>query len=250
MANNNNNQNQNPNKNFTKGVSSGEYNLFADEPIERTWMYTAKEFCERVKTIAADTIGGPITEVRLKWYKSDEQTVYDVQSKQNKPLQKVVAEVWIDEDVACYNAASGISSTENPFTAQRTVSKFNDGVKAFISKYCSDNDQEVYKNPSAKFSNYSDHKRCYCIMVDLIKFVNIGWDIKGTGYKAASGSSEPATSFNIDISFVWNDKLNKKKGIKFVKISKANKDTHRELENRDPFISAKKKKKHRDHDDD
>lgn len=230
--------------NKARGVNSVSYNLFADDPTECSWQYTTAQFCDKVKEIAQDMIGGRIAEVKLKWYKSDEMTTYDPQTKQNRPVQKVVAEVWVDEDVACINAAAGITSEQNPFTSNQVVSKFTEEMKAFIVKFCSDRDREVYKNPSTKFANFVDRKRCYCIMVDIAKFVNIAWDIRGTGYKNATGTSEPAKEHNIDISFVWNDKTNKRKGIKFIKISKSARDNHRDLENRDPFISAKRKKKH------
>lgn len=232
-----------------RGINPTSYNLFADDPTECSWQYTNQQFCAKIKDIAQDMIGGRVADVKLKWYKSDEQTTFDPVTKQNKPVQKVVAEVWVDEDVACTNAAAGITTDQNPFMAQQVVSKFTDKMKAFIVKFCSDRDKEVYKNPSTKFADVAGRRRCYCIMIDIVKFVNIEWDIRGTGYKAATGSTEPAKEHNIDISFVWNDKQNKRKGIKLIKISKSARDNHRDLENRNPFISAKRKKHHDKFDD-
>lgn len=230
-------------------VNPVSYNLFADEPTECSWTYTAKQFCDMIEQVANSMIDGKVADVKLKWYKNDEMTVYDPATKSNRPVQKVVAEVWVDEDVACFNAASGITADQNPFTSQQVVSKFNDKMKAFIAKFCADKDKEVYKTPSSRYANYADRKRCYCIMIDIAKFVDVEWDIRGTNFKSVFGTSEPAKACNIDVSFVWNDRMNKRKGIKFIKITKSAKDNRRDLENRDPFISAKKKKKH-DKDDD
>lgn len=232
-------------KKNVRGINAVSYNLFADEPTECSWQYTNAQFCEKIRKVAQDMIGGVVTDVKLKWYRSDDMTTYDPNTKQNKPVQKVVAEVWVDEDVACINDAAGITADQNPFMAQQVVSKFTDKMKEFIVKFCSDNDREVYKNPSTKFANFIDRRRCYCIMVDIAKFVSIEWDIRGTQYKNLTGASDAAKDFNIEVSFVWNDKMNKRKGIKFVKISKSAKDNHRDLENRDPFISAKRKKHHK-----
>lgn len=228
--------------NNMRGINATSFNLFADDPTECSWQYTTAQFCEKVRLVAQDMIGGKVTDVKIKWYKSDEMTTYDPNTKQNRPVQKVVAEVWVDEDVACINDAAGITADQNPFMAQQVVSKFTDKMKSFIVKFCSERDREVYKNPSTKFANFIDRRRCYCIMVDIGKFVDVEWDIRGTGYKNSTGTSEPAKEHNIDISFVWNDKTNKRKGIKFIKISKSAKDNHRDLENRNPFISAKRKK--------
>ena len=128
-------------KKYVSGINAVSYNLFADEPTECSWQYTNAQFCEKIRKVAQDMIGGVVTDVKLKWYRSDDMTTYDPNTKQNKPVQKVVAEVWVDEDVACINDAAGITADQNPFMAQQVVSKFTDKMKEFIVKFCSDNDR-------------------------------------------------------------------------------------------------------------
>lgn len=230
--------------------SQVEFNLWGDEPTETSWVYTREDFCKKIQAEVQKMVG-TVEAVKLIWYKNDDITEYDPKSKQNKPVQKVVAEVWISEDVACIDTSkenTGKDGKVNPFMADVKISKFSDKMKGFIDKFCSDRDKDVYKNPSSKFAARVGNRRFYCIMVDLQKLVDIIWDYRGTGYKAKwniSGNISGKTS--LDVSFVWNDKYNKNKGIKLIKITKAFvANDKRDLENRDPWISSKRKKKHHD----
>lgn len=215
------------------------YNLGGDEPQSVSWTYTAAQFADKIKNRARERGIEPRL-VKIKWYQNPNVMVYNKKTQKSVPEQKIVAEVWVDEDSACEPVSD---KDVNPLIRNRNRN-FKTALKDFINTYCSSNDRKVYEIPSARFANFVDGRRCYCFMVSIEKFCDVEFDAFGYGYKKEFGKYAQEASIFIDI--MWNDKRNKERGIKALKITKSAIMKDVELENRDAFISPKSKKKHHD----
>lgn len=230
--------NQGSNNNKKPKVNPITFNLLGYECSTGVWDYIPVEsFTSKVKEVAEQSLG-KVYKCFAKWYKDDSRTTYDKNTGRNKPIEKIVIEVWVDEFTVCQPAPDELK--DNPLITKKT-GDFNQKAKEFIAKYS--DDPKLYEVSRNKRSDYANGKKYFCIAVSIQKFAEVCFDMFGNGYKDVYGVAPEGAPFRIEVWPIWNSKSDHSRGIKGFKVSKSNARNEIGLVNRNPFYTSKKKKR-------
>lgn len=186
---NDNNQGGKPKKGIIPGIC---YNLLGKDPDETVYNFTWDQIKTHIKNSAAPHIPD-VTLNDIYGVIVVNGTVFDPETKENRPAREISFQVGIDSD----NAA--VAGEYNSMLGQN-IPRFSDGYRTFVTKFCGNEYSDKLSKPITGTNDYNG-KKIKVIFLSSERVFKDLMDTNGYAYSQLYGGDRE--NYNIDVEVVY-----------------------------------------------